>query len=203
MAKELPYFKFYPGEWLTGDITMCSEVAQFVFINLICFYWQKDSICLANVKQRFSKYETEIKELISNRIIKIDDCENVIINFLDEQKSNFINISEKRIKSGKAGGKAKAKQKLSKCQYIREDKIREEKIIKDIDIRKQKFISELEPFVEKYGKDMVNKFFFYWSELNQSKTKMRFEIQKTFEISRRLLTWANNNKQFEKKENRD
>lgn len=166
MAKELPYFKFYPGEWLTGDITMCSEVAQFVFINLICFYWQKDSICLANVKQRFSKYETEIKELINNRIIKIDDCENVIINFLDEQKSNFINISEKRIKSGKAGGKANAKQMPSKCQYIREDKKREEKIIKDKNIFIIPSIQEIKNYcIERKNNVDAEKFFnFYESK---------------------------------------
>ena len=33
----------------------------------------------------------------------------------------------------------------------------------------------------------------YWTALNRSKTKMKFELQQTFEISRRLKTWMNNN----------
>lgn len=59
--------------------------------------------------------------------------------------------------------------------------------------RIQKFKDELTPFVEKYGKDMVFAFFDYWSEANQSKTRMRFEMQKTWDIAKRLRTWERRN----------
>ena len=39
MAKELPYFKFYPGIYITGDVTLCSLEAQGLFINICSFYW--------------------------------------------------------------------------------------------------------------------------------------------------------------------
>lgn len=59
--------------------------------------------------------------------------------------------------------------------------------------RRDAFIKELRPYVNIYGREMINSFYSYWSETNRSNTKMRFELQPTFEISRRLTTWANNN----------
>jgi len=60
------------------------------------------------------------------------------------------------------------------------------------------FKSEVFEFLDKYPEAMLNKFCNYWTEKNPSKTKMRYELQKTFEISRRLITWANNDKEFNK-----
>ena len=41
---------------------------------------------------------------------------------------------------------------------------------------------------------MIRAFFDYWSELNKSETKMRFETNKTWEVAKRLATWANKEK---------
>ena len=60
--------------------------------------------------------------------------------------------------------------------------------------RKEEFYTSLIPYVEMYGKDMVREFFDYWSEMNKSETKMRFEQQPTWEISKRLSTWAKREK---------
>ena len=38
----------------------------------------------------------------------------------------------------------------------------------------------------------------YWSELNKSGLKQRWEMEKTFELNRRLTTWFNNIKKFNK-----
>ncbi|MEO6901588.1 MAG: DUF6291 domain-containing protein [Bacteroidia bacterium] len=66
----------------------------------------------------------------------------------------------------------------------------------DIYVRKLKFSDSLKPFLEKYGRDMLNNFNSYWTEPNKSGTKMRFETEKTWEITRRLERWAKNNKDF-------
>ena len=57
--------------------------------------------------------------------------------------------------------------------------------------RKESFYQLLVPFVGKYPKEMIRAFFDYWSELNKSGTKMRYELEKTWELPRRLSTWAN------------
>jgi hypothetical protein len=67
---------------------------------------------------------------------------------------------------------------------------REDAIKDRIEIRSEDFKNSIKPFIEKYSVEMCKAFFEYWSEPNPSKTKMRFELQKTWEISRRLNTWA-------------
>ena len=114
MAKELPFFKFFPGEWVTGDVTMVSMEAQGVFTNLCCYYWMRNcSISIANAKQRFSNHLSAFEELLNWDVVKVTDDGQIVINFLDEQMNEFINVSEKRAKAGSAGGKAKAKQLLN------------------------------------------------------------------------------------------
>jgi len=75
--------------------------------------------------------------------------------------------------------------------------IEKEKIIKEkglsLSDRTKKFKEELTPFVEKYGKDMIFAFFDYWSEPDKAKTKMRYEMQKTWSIAGRLRTWERRN----------
>lgn len=57
--------------------------------------------------------------------------------------------------------------------------------------RKDSFYQLLVPYVGQYPKEMIRAFFDYWSELNKSETKMRYELEKTWELPRRLATWAN------------
>lgn len=56
--------------------------------------------------------------------------------------------------------------------------------------RREKFYALLVPYVDRYGKEMIRSFFNYWSELNNPGTKMRLELEKTWELPRRLSTWA-------------
>lgn len=57
-------------------------------------------------------------------------------------------------------------------------------------LRKGTFYQTLVPYVGQYTKEMIRSFFDYWSELNRSGTKMRYELEKTWELSKRLATWA-------------
>lgn len=70
-----------------------------------------------------------------------------------------------------------------------------------IEERKLKFADTLKPFLEIYGKEFLNEFYKYWTEPNVSNTKFRRELQKTWDVGRRLETWAKNDKNFKKSEN--
>lgn len=63
---------------------------------------------------------------------------------------------------------------------------REERITKS----KEHFIKDMEAYADKYDRQMLNDFFRYWTELNPSHTKMRYEMQKTWETGKRLATWS-------------
>lgn len=59
--------------------------------------------------------------------------------------------------------------------------------------RKHTFGEKLIPYIEQYGKALIREFFDYWTEHNENGKKMRFEKEKTFDISRRLARWSKNN----------
>lgn len=82
-----------------------------------------------------------------------------------------------------------------------QSKVKESKLNNSIEVRKAEFKNSLQPFLEKYGKDLLNDFFGYWTEHGERDRKMRFEKQKSFGLSRRLATWLKNQKTFEKEKN--
>lgn len=67
--------------------------------------------------------------------------------------------------------------------------------------RKEDFKLSLEPYLQKYSRDMLNDFYAYWTEPNQSKTKMRFELEKTWGLGNRLATWARRDNNFKQQRN--
>ena len=64
--------------------------------------------------------------------------------------------------------------------------------------REKAFEKSLIPFVSSrggaYDPKMIRAFFNYWTERNKSGTKMRFELEKTWETAKRLQTWASREK---------
>ena len=52
------------------------------------------------------------------------------------------------------------------------------------------FKESLEKLSNQYNKDTIENFFNYWSEPNKSNTKMKFEQQTTWDLSRRLKRWS-------------
>lgn len=81
------------------------------------------------------------------------------------------------ISSNKSSNKSKSKSNINERMVAFKDAINS---IKDIDI-----------------KDKDN-FYDYWSELNKSGTKQKFELEKTWDLGRRLKRWSNSS--FNKKE---
>jgi hypothetical protein len=89
-------------------------------------------------------------------------------------------------------------------KYEVEDEIETKDEVEDsksnLEIRTLEFKNSLIPFKQKYSIDMLKDFFGYWTEPNKSNTKLKFELQQTWSISRRLETWAKNDKTFAPKQ---
>lgn len=64
--------------------------------------------------------------------------------------------------------------------------------MKPIALREADFKREI--WLYKFPEAIKQEFFEYWSEPNKSGTKMRFELEKTWHLSRRLTRWMNNSK---------
>jgi len=151
MAKELPYFKFEPAEYLTKDISFCSLSAQGLFINICSYYWQRN--CKLTKQQLLKRlnYPNELEELILEGAIDLID-NIIIIKFLDSQLFEVEGKSKTNSTNGSKGGRPKKnpieseiKPKLnpieSESKGIREDKIIEDKIKENI-INNAVFVSE-------------------------------------------------------------
>jgi len=66
----------------------------------------------------------------------------------------------------------------------------------NISNRRNEFVFEVLSF--DYEESILNGFIDYWTEPNKSNTKMKYELNKTWETKRRLKTWANNQKKWDK-----
>ena len=66
----------------------------------------------------------------------------------------------------------------------------------NISNRRDKFVFEVLTF--DYEESILNSFIDYWTEPNKSNTKMKYELNKTWETKRRLKTWAANQKKWDK-----
>tara|TARA_R100000005_G_C4945255_1_gene168089 strand:+ start:343 stop:990 length:648 start_codon:yes stop_codon:yes gene_type:complete len=69
-------------------------------------------------------------------------------------------------------------------------------INKSISIRAQEFTEQV--FFSNYPTEVCQEFCEYWTETNPKGTKMKFEMQKTFDIKRRLARWSKNNQKWNK-----
>jgi len=70
----------------------------------------------------------------------------------------------------------------------------------NIEEREKEFKESVKKFSSNYSIETLKEFFNYWSEPNQSKNKMKFELQDTFDIGRRLLTWSKRESSFNTKQ---
>ena len=67
-----------------------------------------------------------------------------------------------------------------------------------LDDRKKEFYNSVFALAVSYSDEMLTNFYEYWSECNKSNTKMRFELERTWDIKRRLKVWASREMQFNK-----
>jgi hypothetical protein len=68
---------------------------------------------------------------------------------------------------------------------------------KTLDLRQTVFVSEVWNYENLYSPAMLEKFCNYWTEKNQSGKKMRFELERTFEIPKRLVTWHSRDREIQ------
>jgi hypothetical protein len=212
MAKELPYFKFEPNEWENGNIQMLSREDKGLFIDLCCMYWSRlgDLPYRLAIQKVCGGNANALNPLFEDDIISVDENDIIVISFLQEQLSEFTNISNQNSKNAKDGWEKRRKQKelsernataydsQSESDAIRKDKRREDEIKEknNIDSRKTSFANSIKPFLETYGKEMCTEFYKYWTEHGEKDKKMRFEKEKTFGIKQRLDRWKSNKSKF-------
>lgn len=123
----------------------------------------------------FEKIEQQIEQqkTSTNRLISI-------LNWSEYQLTE--QQSEQRVNNERTTSEHTTRSKEVKEE---EKKVIIEKIQKD-------FYQSLTPFVKEFGRDALREFYEYWSEPNKSKTKIKFQLEKTWDTRLRLLRWVSN-----------
>lgn len=145
----------------------------------------------SGIQKRFllATYQRKETTIIPEYLI---DCTNNSIN----HANNSINNSDNE--QSKVKVKRNKKESKETSTNVEEKKAEQAKKLAAAKAatlkRRDVFYQSLIPYVERYGKEMIRAFFDYWSELNKSETKMKFETNQTWEVAKRLATWANREK---------
>lgn len=177
--KVLSWFKFSPLHWMSGRIQRCSEIAQARFLRVCCLYFKEGGEM--SVKDAQLELQEAWDELVRWEIITHDD-ERIWIDFLDEQLDTLEELSSKRKQAAEARWRKKEKpsKKDASAKQVHASALKSlEDQIKDLD--------------HKYPQDLITEFVEYWTEPNKSGTQLRWQMEKTWDIKRRLARWAKNN----------
>lgn len=212
MAKELPYFKFEPGEWDSGNIQLCSLEARGAFINICSLYWQRlgDLPYKLALQKACNGNALALKSLCDEGVIKIID-DLICIDFLNEQLSGFEEVSKTNSDNARSGWEKRRKNATalrneSDRNAIRGEEMTGEEKKKDkkiesgagepatLEERCKVFMGKVAEYKNDYTKEMLREFYDYWTEKNDGGRRMRFEMQRVFDIKKRLVTWNNNEK---------
>jgi hypothetical protein len=114
---------------------------------------------------------------------------------LDANINRYNNGSKPKQKISKT--EAKNKQKLSKQETNVNDNVNDNQNNNvNIEERKLSFGESLQPYVDKFGREFIKDFYYYWTEETLDKKRLKFETHKTFSIEHRLRTWNKNSTKF-------
>jgi len=112
-----------------------------------------------------------------------------IVNYDDYQSDGTANDTA----SSTADGQQMIQQTDSKQDTNKNDKKKKNEENNFKTISEDDFRQELLSYKEKYPNDMLAAFFKYWTEPDP-KGRMRFQLERTWETSRRLSTWSKNSR---------
>lgn len=115
---------------------------------------------------------------------KLSKCQQSIANVanLADNVNVNVNVNDNDNKNKKKTPKGVKKEKeVAASAATPEDELKK---------RAGVFYKSLVPYVKTYGREMIRQFYDYWTEPNKSRTKMRYELERTWDTKRRLNTWA-------------
>lgn len=165
-------FRFEYESWIAGTAFL-SRREKGAYIDLLCVQADKGHLTLQM-----------IKDILNGDF----DCWEKLKGKFTEVNGEYFNRKLESIKQGKHK------------KTVEEITLERAKLDQMLTEKKNRFYEDCKPFLAKYPKQMLREFYNYWVETNRSGTRLRFELQQTFEISRRLATWARLDKNVKKTE---
>lgn len=185
----------------------CGASGYGIFWSIVELLHEEEGHCLSYEDFTFKAVAKQMSTTVEQVIQVVDTCikyqlfkmedkcfhsERVMKNVGKRQE-----ISEKRSKAGLESARRRKEnatlpQQMSTPVQQNPTKKERKKEREEIKESKENEFHDL-VFSFDYPKEMLGKFYNYWSEKSKS-GKMRWEFEKTFEVSKRLVTWANRDK---------
>jgi hypothetical protein len=173
-----PAVLFYTQDFLTGTFLMTdAQVGK--YMRLLCLQQQNGGLTEKEMMKICGEKDDEIWAKF--------DCEN---GHYFNKRMLLETKKRKEYTQSRLANLSHMDSHMEICN--KKDEIRNKNKEKEI-----VFKSEVFEFSEKYPEVMLNKFCSYWTEKSKS-GKLRYEFEKTFEIARRLVTWASRDKDIVK-----
>ena len=179
-----PAVLFYTQDFITGTLLMTNE-QRGKYIMLLCLQHQNGKlserdmlkVCGEKDEDIWQKFYQEDGFFYNKRMLLESD-----------KRKKHCATQKERIEKYWADKKyhGNTTELPLENENENEDVIRNKKDENEILLKKRedKFTIDVLHFINKYPESMLVKFRDYWTEPNKSLTKMRFELEKTFEISR-------------------
>ena len=143
----------------------------------------EDDTCLTSHQQRKAIKSLKDLGIIETKVVGIP------------AKQHFKIIENKLLSYFNTSCEESAKLVVKKTQTINKNNNKNNNN-NNISNRRNEFVFEVLSF--DYDESILNGFIDYWTEPNKSNTKMKYELNKTWETKRRLKTWAANQKKWDK-----
>lgn len=187
MAKD-PAFLFYPNDYLGGTLGMTFE-EKGAYIELLMVQFNRGHMTTHMLGQIVGQIWEKIKDKF------VQDENGLWYNERLEQEQNKRKAYSDSRRNNILGTNQHTKKEVYKDAHMTSH-MENENIVIILNKRIEEFKTSLFPFTKKmkgeFADDMVKDFFDYWSELNKSGTKMRWELEKTWDIKKRLTRWSSN-----------
>jgi len=179
-----PAVLFYTQDFITGTLLMNYE-QKGKYITLLCIQQQngklteKDllKICGGKDDDIWAKFDQDDDGKFYNKRMLIES----------ERRKKY--VESRKINAKHMDKHMESHMEIRNKKYEISNKKEENEIL--LKKREEKFRNDVYIFTnDPYPLTMLQKFCDYWTEKNKSHTKMLWELKPTFEISKRLVTWA-------------
>ena len=128
----------------------------------------------------------------ARRFLQLLQKDNMIV-LKNETKTTRITICKyDDYQSDENGNETQTKRKRNADETLAHPNNKDKKDNKEKKVAFQLLIA---PFVEKFGRDLCNDFYLYWTETTKD-NKLRWEKETAFDVSRRLANWKKNDIKF-------
>ena len=174
------------------DLRCDEKTVESIIHEFELFSVTEGVLCSNSIQKRMEFRDEKSKKLSENARKRWEQkqlqSKGNAIALQPESKSNAIKRNKRKVKE-KKGNESKGKEESGAVAPTPEQ---------ILEVRKKEFYATLVPFLKQYGKEMLRDFYEYWTEPNKSKSLFKQEMQKTWDLSMRLNTWAKRDTSFVK-----